>query len=82
MSQCNQGIDIPILNTDLCNGKTINTKCVIHEDEISLLEIDANSSQYIINNAVLVAITSLLNRVDALELALTDVESRLLILEP
>jgi len=82
MSQCNQGIDIPILNTDLCNGKTINTKCVIHEDEISLLEIDANSSQYVINNAILVAITSLLNRVDALELALTDVESRLLILEP
>lgn len=81
MSQCNQGIDIPTLSTDFCNGKTINTKCVIHEDEISLLEIDANSSQYLINNAILVAMTSLLNRVDALELALADAESRILILE-
>ena len=64
-----------------CSGKTINTKCVIHEDEISLLEIDANSSQYVINNAILVSMTSLLNRVDALELALADAESRILILE-
>ncbi len=66
---------------DPCSGKTINTKCVIHEDEISLLEIDANSSQYVINNAILVSMTSLLNRVDALELALADAESRILILE-
>ena len=81
MADCISGIDIPILQVDPCNGKTINTKCVIHEDEISLLEIDANSSQYVINNAILVSMTSLLNRVDALELALADAESRILILE-
>ena len=66
---------------DNCNGERKSTKCVIHEDEISLLEIDANSSQYVINNAILVSMTSLLNRVDALELALADAESRILILE-
>lgn len=78
---CENNIVIPELPSDPCNGKTINTKCVIHEDEISLLEIDANSSQYVINNAILVSMTSLLNRVDALELALADAESRILILE-
>lgn len=76
----NNNIEIVQIPDD-CNGKTINTKCVIHEDEISLLEIDANSSQYVINNAILVSMTSLLNRVDALELALADAESRILILE-
>ena len=78
---CENNIVIPELPSDPCSGKTINTKCVIHEDEISLLEIDANSSQYVINNAILVSMTSLLNRVDALELALADAESRILILE-
>ena len=77
---CNNNTQI-VQIPDPCNGKTINTKCVIHEDEISLLEIDANSSQYVINNAILVSMTSLLNRVDALELALADAESRILILE-
>lgn len=81
MKPCVQNIAIPTLPTDPCNGKTISTKCIIHEDEISILEIDANSSQYVINNAMLVAIASLVNRVTSLETTIADLEARILILE-
>jgi len=81
MNNCNTGISIPTLSEDNCGGKTTSTKCVIHEEQISLLEIPANSTQEIINNAIMVALSSLQTRVTSLEEALEDAENRILILE-
>lgn len=64
---CNTGISIPELNTDPCNGKKHNAACVIHTSPITILDLVANSTQEQINNAFVLAITSLINRVELLE---------------
>ena len=82
MNNCNNGIVIPsLLPTDPCNGETKNSACVIHTDAITLLDLPINSTQEEINNAFVLAISSLLNRVELLETRVDDLESRILILE-
>lgn len=53
--------------TDVCNGKTIKTSCVINPPAITLLELEPNSTQEEVNNALVLAITSLISRVELLE---------------
>ena len=80
-NNCEQGVIIPLLSTDLCNGETKNSACIIHTDPITLLSLSANSTQEEINNAFVLAISSLLNRVELLETRVDDLEERILILE-
>ena len=63
---CNNSISIEQVE-DVCNGKRLSTTCVIHPSIISLLSLPANSTQEEINNAFVLAISSLINRVEELE---------------
>lgn len=82
MPNCYQGIDIPLnLQQDPCNGETKSSACIIHPDELALLELPQNSSVRDIINAYSIALNSALNRIQALETALEDLEERVLILE-
>lgn len=67
--------------TDPCNGKQTSSKCIINEDAITLLDLPENSTQEEVNNALVLAINSLINRVELLETIVADLESRILILE-
>ena len=78
---CNNGIVIPPLSVDECDGERKSTKCIIHQTAIPLFELPINSTQEQINNAIVVAMNSLVNRVVALETLVEDLEERIEILE-
>jgi hypothetical protein len=65
--RCNSGISIPELSADPCHGETKSTECIIHKDAITLLDLPPNSTQAEINNAFVLAINSLLLRIEELE---------------
>ena len=67
--------------TDFCNGKTMSTKCLINESAIPSLFLEPNSTQEEVNNAFVLAINSLINRVELLETQVEDLAERILILE-
>ena len=68
--------------TDLCSGKTMSTKCLINESAIPSLFLEPNSTQEEVNNALVLAINSLINRVELLETTVADHENRITTLEP
>ena len=68
--------------TDFCNGKTMSTKCLINESAIPSLFLEPNSTQGEVNNALVLAVNSLINRVELLETQVADMNARLIILEP
>lgn len=78
---CISGVNIPILSEDICNGETKNSKCVIHEDALVLLELPSNSTMYEIVNAFSVALSAALNRLQDLETLTTELEARIVVLE-
>ena len=82
MNNCNNNIVIPTLPIDLCSGKTISTKCLINESAIPSLFLEPNSTQEEVNNALVLAINSLINRVELLETQIVDHENRITTLEP
>jgi hypothetical protein len=67
--------------TDPCNGKRVSTECVIQEDAIPSLFLEPNSTQEEVNSAFVLAITSLINRVEDLESQVSDLTARILVLE-
>ena len=79
---CENNIVIPELPSDPCNGKTISTDCVIYSSAITLLDLPPNSSNTEVINALVLAINSLIGRVELLETITTDLDARLTILEP
>ena len=79
---CTTNITIPTLPTDPCNGKQVSTKCLINESAIPSLFLEPNSTQEEVNNAFVLAINSLINRVELLETQVADMNARLIILEP
>ena len=79
---CENNIVIPELPSDPCNGKTISTDCVIYSSAITLLDLPPNSSNTEVINALVLAINSLIGRVELLETITTDHENRITILEP
>ena len=81
MATCYQGIQIPTLQSDPCNGKTKNSACIIHPDALTLLELPANSPIRDIINTYAIALNSALNRIQALETIVEDLEARVLVLE-
>lgn len=66
-TSCNQGITIPTLTTDLCEGKTTKASCVIDSGIYSELSLPANATQQQINQALYNAFRSLKTRVETLE---------------
>ena len=58
MSDCHKGISIPILPTDPCNGKTFSSKCIIHSDILTLLDLPANSDLQLVINTLIVSLTT------------------------
>ncbi len=81
MPTCNNGIEIPDLEVDICNGETKPTACIIHADAIPSLELAANSTQAEINAALVLVINILNTRITALETLTADLEARILELE-
>ena len=67
---------------DDCNGKRISTDCVTYLSAITLLDLPPNSSNTEVINALVLAINSLIGRVELLETITTDHENRITILEP
>ena len=67
---------------DICNGKTMSTKCLINESAIPSLFLEPNSTQEEVNNALVLAINALINRVELLETIVADHENRITTLEP
>ena len=79
---CITNITIPTLPTDSCGGKTMSTKCLINESAIPSLFLEPNSTQEEVNNALVLAINALINRVELLETIVADHENRITTLEP
>ena len=82
MTECKNGIEVPILfPTDFCKGQKTSTRCIVNQDAITLLQLPPNSTQEEVNNAMVIAIASLINRVVSLEAEVEDLKQRVLILE-
>jgi len=79
--ECLNYITAPELPTDPCNGKTINSTCVISTNAYTLLDLPANSTQEQINNALVLALNSALTTNNAQQLIIDDLELRIVALE-
>lgn len=53
---CPNGIDIPVLQTEICGGDYIDDNCIIHSGAITALNLPPNSSLNTIVNALVLAI--------------------------
>ena len=56
-----------VQSEDPCNGKITNAQCVLDSTVYMELGLEANSSQQEINQAIYVALQSLLSQVEALQ---------------
>ena len=77
---CNNNTQIVQIPDD-CNGKRISTDCVTYSSAITLLALPPNSSNTEVINALVLAINSLIGRVELLETITANLDSRLTILE-
>jgi hypothetical protein len=77
---CNNNIVIEQV-VDECGGRTVKSSCVVNVPAITLLDLPANSTQEEVNNALVLAINSLINRVELLETQVADHENRITTLE-
>lgn len=64
---CNQGIIIPILESDQCQGSTTKASCVRDSSLYSELNLPANATQQQINLAFYNTVRSLKERIETLE---------------
>lgn len=64
---CNNGISIPTLENDPCNGKQYSTKCIYDENIYTELGIEADSTQEQINIAIYTAFLNLKATVENLQ---------------
>ena len=74
MQNCNNGISIPILETDLCNGERVSAGCVVDNGIYSELALSENSTQQEINQALYLAFLNLKATTD-------DLQARIVIIE-
>ena len=79
--ECPNYIVLPELPEDFCNGKRYDTRCIFSSDSFSLLDLPADSSLDVILNAFVVAISAQKTRIDAQDLLIADLESRVTTLE-
>lgn len=80
MATCNEYI-VPVQTVDFCKGEKTNAKCVVSTDAYTLLGLATNSSLDVILNAFVVAISAQKTRIDAQDLLIADLESRVTTLE-
>ena len=59
MIPCNNGVTIPTLETDLCNGSTKSSACIIDSNLYSELSLSEDSTQQQINQALYLAFLNL-----------------------
>ena len=71
---CNNGISIPILETDLCQGSRINATCVIYESLYSELSLSANATQQEINQAIYLAYLNLKATTDNIDATVSGLD--------
>lgn len=71
---CNNGTSVPTLTQESCNGVYTPTQCIVNIPALSYLNLPANSSQQVINNALILAlqykdeqIAQLIERIETLE---------------
>lgn len=81
MQNCNNGISIPPLEIDQCNGERMSTGCLIDESLYSELSLEANSTQKQINQAMYLAFLNLKATTEDLQDQVSALEARILILE-
>lgn len=68
MATCNNGITIPTpLPTDLCQGETKSTDCVIYSDAITYLDLPPDSNVTTIVDNLLLSLVDARNRIEDLE---------------
>lgn len=78
---CENNIVIPELPSDPCNGEKISTDCVTYPSAIPSLYLPSDSSNTEVIDALVLAINSLIERVELLETITTDHENRITTLE-
>lgn len=74
MTNCNSGIEVPILEIDECQGNRTNATCVIDPTVYSELNLEANSTQKQINQALYSSALSQKALVEHLEGEVNDFE--------
>lgn len=65
--ECNNGINIPSLNSDPCNGETKPATCVIFQNSITYLGLPANSTLEEVLVALLLSLKDARDRIEVLE---------------
>jgi len=80
--ECQQGIEIPILQNDECKGETKNTGCIIHPTAITYLGLPSNSNLSTIITTLLLSLKDARDRIIVLEGIVADHETRIQNLEP
>lgn len=79
---CNNGIVIPDLIVDICNGETKNSDCIIFNNAITYLGLTPNSNLTQVVSALLLSLKDARDRIELLEAIATDHETRITTLEP
>lgn len=67
MQNCNNGINIPTLETDPCRGERMSAGCLIDESLYSELSLESNATQQQINQALYLAFLNLKSITDNLQ---------------
>jgi hypothetical protein len=65
-TNCSQGLNTPVLDTDPCNGERVSAGCVVDPNLYSDLGLPINSTQQQINQALYLALKNLQNQINAL----------------
>jgi hypothetical protein len=60
---CNDGVDIPTLISEPCNGEYISTACITSPVSIIALNLPINATQQQINNALVLVVQNLLQQI-------------------
>jgi hypothetical protein len=72
MTNCNSGVNIPVLETDPCNGERVSVGCVTDSSTYVDLGIEPNSNQGEINQAIYNALQSNKSAIDSLQTFVGD----------
>lgn len=71
---CNNGISIPTLETDPCNGERIGAGCVVDSGIYSELSLSANATQQEINQAMYLAYLNLKATTDNIDATVSGLD--------
>ena len=75
MQNCNQGINIPTLQIDMCNGETKPASCIIDNLLYSELGLEINSNQQQINQAMYLAFVNFNTTVNSMQIQIDNLQT-------